>query len=508
MATTKKVLVVDDSPTQAKRLALLLQATGFVVEVAADGNKALELLRAGHFDLVLSDVVMPGLTGYELCQSIKGDPTMRGLPVILLTALNDPNDIMMGLSSGADNFITKPYQPQSLLDRINRVFSDEGAIASGSDAAGGTRNEFRFLGKTYRVQSSRQQILTFLLSTFEDYASAKLREKKALRRDMEHKRAAAELLAKKNSELVEVNTRLEEANKMLAQLNSELSAAYRRIENSYDDLKREQALREIETRRMEMELQTAQTVQRMLIPKHPPRDIPGFEFAFSYEPAAEIGGDWLGFFHDEHGHRLDIYIGDVTSHGVPSALVTAGVFSVFSTVRNLAERRGAPAQKLGMTAMLEVLDRVVLDMANERLFMTVLASQLDYQNRVLHIANAGHPPPFVIRSSQLEDYDGADRWHGIHSFSLPSSRLGDVGDKRFPVRTTQLHSGDLVVWFTDGVAVGVDDHAGERRFLSWVREVHTKPLAAIRAHVACKLKQCLGDNRPPDDISFIFARVL
>src|SRR5262249_48356409 len=152
-------------------------------------------------------------------------------------------------------------------------------------------SQFRFMDRTFTVSSPRHQIMSFLLSTFEDYARAKQREKDALRLDVENKQKAAAALARKTKELEETNRRLEHT-------NEELAIAKARLENSYDDLKKEQALKEIESRRMEVELQTARSVQRMLIPKAPPSAIPGLELAFRYLSATETGGDWIGFVED------------------------------------------------------------------------------------------------------------------------------------------------------------------------------------------------------------------
>src|SRR5882757_6701018 len=102
-----RVLIVEDSPTQARELAFLLEAEGFDVDVAVDGERGLERCLAEEYDVVLSDVVMPGLDGYELCRRIKDDPRRHRVPVILLTSLTEPMDIIRGLECGADNFITK-----------------------------------------------------------------------------------------------------------------------------------------------------------------------------------------------------------------------------------------------------------------------------------------------------------------------------------------------------------------------------------------------------------------
>src|SRR4051812_835455 len=98
---TTRVLVGEDSPTQALRLRRALESAGFAVDLAHDAPRALELFAGSDFDLVLSDVVMPGPSGYDLCRRIKADGRGRDTPVILLTALREPRDIIQGLECGA-----------------------------------------------------------------------------------------------------------------------------------------------------------------------------------------------------------------------------------------------------------------------------------------------------------------------------------------------------------------------------------------------------------------------
>ena len=87
---SERILVIEDSATQAAALAHLLEQEGYGVVVARAGERAMELLRNEQFDLVLSDVVMPDISGYEVAERIKADPKLRNLPVVLLTSLNDP----------------------------------------------------------------------------------------------------------------------------------------------------------------------------------------------------------------------------------------------------------------------------------------------------------------------------------------------------------------------------------------------------------------------------------
>jgi two-component system cell cycle sensor histidine kinase/response regulator CckA len=160
-----RILVVEDSATQAHRLRLILEAEGYEVEVAPDGEQGFVLLDAPPFDLVISDILMPGLSGYELCRKIKDDPGKRTVPVILLTSLTDPMDIIRGLECGADNFITKPYESSYLLGRVKTIFANKALRTDGRLKMGA---EVVFLGKRLTINSDKEQILDLLISTFEE----------------------------------------------------------------------------------------------------------------------------------------------------------------------------------------------------------------------------------------------------------------------------------------------------------------------------------------------------
>jgi PAS domain S-box-containing protein len=160
-----RILIVEDSPTQAELLRLVLEAEGFAVDAAADAEAALERFAAASFDLVISDIVMPGLSGYELCQRIKHHPQGQGVPVILLSTLSDPMDIIRGLECEADNFITKPYEPEQLIKRIRTVLENRELRSRGKLTFG---VEVAFLGKTFIINSAKEQILDLLIATFED----------------------------------------------------------------------------------------------------------------------------------------------------------------------------------------------------------------------------------------------------------------------------------------------------------------------------------------------------
>ncbi|MHB1224122.1 MAG: hybrid sensor histidine kinase/response regulator [Gemmatimonadaceae bacterium] len=161
----QRILVVEDSATQAAALAGLLEEHGFEVTVARDGTAALAAVRAEHFDLVLSDIVMPGMTGYEVCRRVKTELGHPELPVVLLTGLSDPMDIVRGLECGADNYITKPYDRDHLLDRV-RLVLDNRRLRHGAKQGGSV--DITFLGKRFTITAEKEQILDLLVSSYEE----------------------------------------------------------------------------------------------------------------------------------------------------------------------------------------------------------------------------------------------------------------------------------------------------------------------------------------------------
>jgi len=161
-----RVLLVEDSPTQMEELKFVLESDGFVVETATDGAMGLEKIRADtSFDVVISDIMMPKLNGFELCRAIKASPATRGVPVVLLTSLSSPMDVIEGLECGADNFLTKPYEPEHLLARVNGILENRRLRAASGLGIG---VELMFMGRSFTINSDKEQILDLLVSMFED----------------------------------------------------------------------------------------------------------------------------------------------------------------------------------------------------------------------------------------------------------------------------------------------------------------------------------------------------
>jgi DNA-binding response OmpR family regulator len=118
-----RVLVADDDADIRELVLFKLEASGFEVTAVADGQTALDAALADPPDLVVLDLMMPGLTGLEVCAALRGAPTTADLPVIMLTAKAQDADITRGLATGADDYIVKPFSPRELLSRVQAVLS-------------------------------------------------------------------------------------------------------------------------------------------------------------------------------------------------------------------------------------------------------------------------------------------------------------------------------------------------------------------------------------------------
>ena len=113
-----KILIVEDSLTQGEKLKFILEEEGFKVDWVVTAEMALEFLEKDIPTIIISDVLMPLMNGFQLCARLKEDNRWKHIPVMLLTTLSEPYDILKGLESGADNFITKPYNKDYLLSRL------------------------------------------------------------------------------------------------------------------------------------------------------------------------------------------------------------------------------------------------------------------------------------------------------------------------------------------------------------------------------------------------------
>ena len=156
------LLIAEDSTTQAAALQAVMEEYGYQVRVAANGRLALDAIRERKPDVIISDVVMPEMDGFDFCRTLKDDPAFIDIPVIMLTSLTDPQDIVRGLAAKADYYLTKPCDPIHLLTRVKYLLDNPVKHTGQPEPL-----EAVIGGQSTTISSQPQQILNLLLSTYE-----------------------------------------------------------------------------------------------------------------------------------------------------------------------------------------------------------------------------------------------------------------------------------------------------------------------------------------------------
>lgn len=162
-----KIFIIEDSLTQGEKLKFILEEEGFLVDWVISAEQALDFLETEIPSIIICDVLLPQMDGFEFCSRLKTDNRWKSIPFILLTSLSEPLDILKGLESGADNFITKPYNREYLLSRIQYLLENMLLRNMTQEQTPEMGIEIFFAGKKHFITSERLQILDLLFSTYE-----------------------------------------------------------------------------------------------------------------------------------------------------------------------------------------------------------------------------------------------------------------------------------------------------------------------------------------------------
>ena len=129
-----RILIADDEPNILISLEYLMKREGFIVQVARDGQEALDAVRAAKPDLMLLDVMMPRKTGFDVCSELRADEAYASLPILMLTAKGRDTDVAKGLALGANAYMTKPFGTKELVAKVREMLAGAGAADNPSAA--------------------------------------------------------------------------------------------------------------------------------------------------------------------------------------------------------------------------------------------------------------------------------------------------------------------------------------------------------------------------------------
>jgi two-component system sensor histidine kinase/response regulator len=201
-----EILIAEDSPTQAEQLTHSLTTRGYAVTVARNGKQALASALQTKPAMVITDVVMPEMDGYTLCKEIKSLAALKDVPVVLLTSLSRPQDIVKGLECGADSFIRKPYDDNYLVSRVEYILTNVELRKTERLQVG---VQLHFGGQSHFITAEKQQILDLLISTYEGAVQIN-EELEAKQRELQEAKETLEArVAERTADLERVNGRLQ-----------------------------------------------------------------------------------------------------------------------------------------------------------------------------------------------------------------------------------------------------------------------------------------------------------
>ena len=459
--TNPIVVIAEDSRVQGKVLQQRLIAAGYDAHVGINGELALELVQKLKPDIVVSDIEMPKMNGYELCSAIKQSEELKRCPVILLSTLNDAEDIIKGLAAGADNYITKPYDIKFLIARIEDLLSNP---VQDVDLESSSTIPVTLGGQVYEVRSGRQQTLNLLVSVFENAVE----KNKELHRSNEHLILAKEKLSAWNTQLESLNSQLNEFNS-----------------------------------RMKRDLQAAARMQQSLLPNEA-IEVPEVAVAWDYTPCEELAGDFLNYAKlDEN--TLGLYVVDVCGHGAASALLAVAIGRVLSTVvsaTSLLVRLDPFTGKRVVTPPTTVVGELNKRFPMESqggLHFTILYGVLDLRTKLFRYACAGHPQPVHLPKGQKAVFASGE---GL--------AVGWVDDVEFDEFTLQLAAGDRLLLYSDGVPEAMDaslEQLTNQRMLEELDASREKTLGDQVTHVREIVNDWCKPKGPLDDVSILLVEI-
>lgn len=375
----ERILVVDDTPANIQMLAAILKGKGYQLSIATNGKQALEVLERVRPDLILLDVMMPELDGFETCKRIKASEAWRDIPIIFLTAKTETSDIVNGFEIGAVDYVAKPFNAHELLARVNTHL---------------TMDQLRL---------------------------------------------------------------------SLAEKNEELARAHAR------------------------EMEMAFKVQSQLIPKRTP-EIPGWQFAASWQPAREVSGDYYDFI--RNNDRLGIVIADVSGKGMYAALFMANTRSI---VRAEATSSSTPAVSLTQANALICSD------AARGVFVTLFYAQIDPRAHTLTYVNCGHNPPFWYRAD-----------NGTITELMPTAAVLGVNESlQCNQNQIEVGHGDVVLLYTDGISEAFDENDqqfGEDRMKEILVRLARESPDRVLTEIQSALNEFCGSAPQSDDRTIVILK--
>lgn len=539
-----QILVVDDTPDNLKLLNEMLISQGYLVRTASSGRLAVKLAAATPPDLVLLDVRMPDMNGYEVCRRLKADESTSVIPVIFISALDSVSDKLKGFEAGGIDYITKPFQKAEVLARVEMHLTlrllqkrlEERNFQLQREITERVRFEDELRKHQEHLEeciADRTKELNEALSKYQGIFENSVEGIFQLSADVKFiscNPALADILGYDSpEELIGVAGDIRERLFVDRQRQSELTAMLRQrhdvknfevelyrkdgsilwallnirplfdedgklllvdgiLQNITDRKAAQQAL--LENARIKRELEIAKEIQQSFLPDRLP-GLAGVSTACRCEPAANVGGDYYDFFYPG-ANILDVVIADVAGHSVGSALLMSGARSV------LHARVGMENSPSGILTAVNTI--LYDDLSRAELLNSMYYARLDLGTHTLSYSNAGHPRSQLFRSGNgsFEELDAEGLLMGVKREVL------------FEEKHVRVAAGDILVLYTDGITEtenGEGEFFGTDRLQDVVRRYGEHSPEEIISRVFEDVSVFSGGRNHADDMTLVVIKI-
>lgn len=551
------ILVVDDTPANLKFLSLMLSRRNYEVRTATDGPMALEAVREAPPDLILLDIMMPRMDGYEVCRRLKSDAVTRDIPVIFISALDDANDKVKAFKSGGVDYITKPFELQEVLARVANHLTLRQLQRKLQEA----NNELE-----RRVEERTAELVNTNVSLKEEIAE-RHRIEKSLRENEEKYRnvfedskdtififrptgqiedinsagltmfgySRAEILTLPTNELFvtppdlqrfhqeieqkggvkdfEVKLKKKDGSQMDCLITATLHKSDTGLVLGYqgiirDITERKQAERErLLLLSIQRELGIAQEIQESLLPPPEP-EWDDLEVICLTTPAREMGGDLYAYHAFERNEtsvgqpeaacKYAVAVGDVSGKGMPAALLMAV---------SLASFRSIVVGKLSPSDFLGRMDNALADYTHRSrqncalVYLEITPPQTELSTGTVRLANAGCVTPLLKR------VDGEVAWIEIGGMPLGVGLGAKTGYQEISLPLTK---GDFIILTSDGI-IEANNEAGEMFGFDRLEQAAAQgPQSSAEdmlEHLLEEVTEFVGFTEPHDDMTIMVVKV-
>jgi len=509
-STEGKVLIVDDDPVNLGVLGPILRQAGYSVLAAQSVDKVLPMIKAKRPDIILLDVSMPIMNGYDLCKLIHEEPGTEHIPVIFITGKSGAEDVIKGFIAGGVDYLLKPINRVELLRRmrthLERQRFEQSLAAEKlrfqliAENAGEAfilmddrYSEIRYanpaFAKIFGFELPAMPVPTKVLGavltpeqrdTFKETIAQALEKGTTLNYEMEIVRhdGSARWIWARSSKI----RQHEEGGVVLVveDITERKSAELRLREN----LKEEAAL--------------AGTIQQSLLMKGEEVEEPGVEAHFISIPSRGIDGDFYDVF--SYAEGFDVIIGDVMGKGLNAALI--GVAAKARFLRALA-KLDSPTCGGSLPAPTFVVENMNRNLAGKLIelnsFLTFQYLRFMRSQAYLEYIDCGHMPLVV--------WDGESCW----SYKGANAPIGFLKTQHFESFRIPLKPGYIVLAYSDGITEAkspAGEYFGERRLLQSIREVASGGSSALVEHVLGALRQHLAGAESADDVTMVAIGIL